>query len=477
MSKTPNTPQILDELKSEAIKVLSSALGSKTLESFQLGPLGNYPFNWQSSLLVTNRNGLNYDWISTDISQKDGVVTPGQSIFTNKYLTAAMAISYGYSTIDLGKVSAAATLTTNQASALQNGWIAAFGALPAFTAPNTAINAIMAEIQTNWTTKGPVTLMDIQQSFNLNELLDNTPAAGKSVQPLLVNYLNAMNSVISLLNASSTATGYLAAAIRAIQSPSATNGAVNVANSPNPVQVMPAYTVAPAMNQIQNALADAGNSVKLSMTVSRSTSDQYTVSIKGKTGFSIPVLSFFSLGLSASASYFKDSIATKSNTVSIEMTYPGVNLVTYGPKAFSQAGRTSDWYWLDPITKAIANTGKDVSGYKFLPDPGIDFSKNGSFGFLEGVAIAGYPTVVIKVTSSDFSKITTEVTQSVSVSASFLGIPLGGGSESTYSKKVDTDSSSKTVTITLSPPPELIGGTADSSVAWVLGAIPNFPAS
>ena len=159
------------------------------------------------------------------------------------------------------------------------------------------------------------------------------------------------------------------------------------------------------------------------------------------------------------------------------MSYPGVNLVTFGPTPFSQVGQTSSWYWLDPIKEAIANGQKDVSGFKFSPDPGIDFSANGDFGFLEALAIAGYPTVKITVKSSDFNSISTEINQSVTVAASFLGIPLGSSTESTYSKKTETDAATSTVTITMTPPDKLVGGTANDSRAWILGAVKNFPAS
>ncbi len=477
-STAPDTSKILDELKSQAISILQPVLGSKTLNSFELGSRGNYPFNWQNSFNVTQNNQLNYDWISSNILQAGGdVIIQGQSIFTNEYLDVLLKISYALSKSDQDAVSKANIAATIQASALQNAYIAAFGALPVIPTGSSPLNAILTIIQTTWASSGTVTLMQIQESFNLNQLLDKTPASGKQVLPTLSAYLNAINSVISLVNASSSNTGYLSRAQMAIQSPTATNGAIPVAKDGATPTISPAYTVSPQMSDTQNALSSGRNKITLSMSLSRSTSNQYTVSISGRAGFNIPILSFFSLNIGGSASYFQDKIATTSNTVSIEMTYPGVNLVTFGPKPFSQVGQTNSWFWLAPIKEAIANEGKDVSGFKFSPKPSTDFSTKGTFGFLEGLAIAGYPTVVIKVTSSDFNTITTEIKQSATVSASFLGIPLGSSTESTFSKNVDTNASTKTVTITLAPPAELVGGTANDSLAWILGAVPNFPAS
>ncbi|PHS05909.1 MAG: hypothetical protein COA88_11575 [Kordia sp.] len=473
---TQEAAQILDALKASASSLLKPVLGSKTLSSFQLGPHGNFPYNWQNSANVSQMNQLTYDWISKNIAVIGDAVTQGESTFTDKFLNAARAISYSLSKDDQGKVSKANRTATDQLSALQNGWMAAFGTLPAASgSPATISNAILSTIQTDWTSKSGVSLQDIQQSFNLNELLDLTPASGKQLLPFLVNYLGAMNSVISLLNATSSNTGYLAAAIRAIQHPNVAQGAITTSEPAPAGNVSAGYTVAQEMSEIQNAMSSSSNKVSLSMKVSRSSSSEYKVSVNGSAGFNIPFLNYFSMGIGNSASYFSDKIATSSNSISIEMTYPGVNLVTFGPKTFEQSGATSGWYWLDPITKAIANEGKDVSGFKFSPNPQIDFSKNGNFGFLEGVVIAGYPTVKITVKSSDFSSIKTEVNQSASITASFLGIPLGGGSESTYSHKAESNASSGSVTITLTPPVELVGGTANKSIGWILGAISNYP--
>lgn len=476
-ANAPDTSNILNEMKDSAIKILSTALGSKTLVPFEIGSLGNYPFNWQNSFNVTQNNKLNYDWITKNIVQAGNVTTQGQSLFTNEYLNVLLKIGYGYSVADQSAVNKANTAATNQASALQNSWIAAFGALPTIPTGQTALGAILSIIQTTWASKQPTTLMDIQQSFNLNQLLDLTPASGKQVLPTLTAYLNAINSVIPLVNASSANTGYLSRAQAAIQSPSAANGAISVAKDGGAPTLSPSYGISPQMSDTQNALSSAGNNLDLAMSVQRTTSNQYTVSINGKAGFGIPILSFFGLSVGGSASYFQDKIATTDNKVEITMTYPGVNLVNFGPTAFSQVGQTSSWYWLDPVTEAIANEGKDVTGFKFSPTPPDDFSDAGKFGFLEGLAIAGYPTVVIKVTSSSYDSIQTEIKQSVTVSASFLGIPLGSSTESTYSNSVTTNSSEQSVTITLSPPPELVGGTANNSTAWILGAVKNFPAS
>jgi hypothetical protein len=132
---------------------------------------------------------------------------------------------------------------------------------------------------------------------------------------------------------------------------------------------------------------------------------------------------------------------------------------------------------MEPITNAISNGTQDVSGFKFSPNPQIDFSKTGPFGYLTGAAIATYPTVAITVTGSDYQSIATTFQQSTSFSVSFLGIPLGGGSESTYSHDVKTNSSAQSVTITLTPPAQTVAGQLTKSMAWILGVETEYPAA
>lgn len=158
------------------------------------------------------------------------------------------------------------------------------------------------------------------------------------------------------------------------------------------------------------------------------------------------------------------------------MTFPGLTAVNFGPTAFDISTGLG-WFWMEPILDAIKNGSSDVSGFKFSPVPQIDFSANGPFGFLTGVAISTYPSIEITVTSSNYQSIATTFQQTTSFSVSFLGIPLGSGSESTYSHSVSTNSSNSSVTITMNPSVETVSGNAVNSVGWVLGVETSYPAA
>lgn len=466
---SPAAP-LIESLRAQAQKILG-AVFSEPLTGFTVGSLGNFPYYWQNPANL-KFNHLTYDWISANLLANTSPAQLGSGNgFTNLYIEALGSISYQLSTADQAQLTKAQQNATNQQAALLSAWQAAYGTIPPATPTQQPIDIIMNTIATTWASPA-TTLSAIQSSHNLNALLNNMPASGKTIAPVLAQYLNALGSSISLQNATTMNTGYVQQALAAVQSPSSSNGGLSTDDG----NENPSYAVSTQLADILNGLQDTSNAVALSLGVSRYSSSEYRVSINGSSGFEIPILDFFGLGVGANASYFEDDIATSSNTVDIQMTFPGVTSVNFGPTGYNMS-TGQDWYWMEPITEAIANGTNDVSGFKFSPNPQIDFSANGPFGLLTGVAIATYPTVVISVTSSDYQSIATTFQQSTSFEVSFLGIPLGGGSQSTYSSSVNVNSSSQTVSITLTPPPQTVAGQAVSSVAWVLGVETNYPAA
>ncbi len=462
--------QVIDALKSQAATILASALGSTPLVSFATGGLGNFPYYWQNPSNL-EFNLKTYNWINANLAaNKNPKEQASGSTFTNQFIKALGAISYSLSNNDQVKLNKALTNATNQQAALLNQWKMIYGSLPTPGQGLTPIDAITNIICTTWSSDPNCSLIAIQNSKNLNKLLDKTPSSGKPILPLLANWVNALGGSVSLQNAVSMNNGYLDQALSAVQSPDADNGAISISGT-----YYPAYKVATPLNSIINGLS-TGNSITIKMNITRSSSSQFTVSVNGGLGFQIPVAKFFTLGIGASASYFRDEIATSSNSVDIEMTYTGVTLVQYAPVAFDKPTE-KHWFFMEPILDAIKNGEQDVSGFKFSPNPDIDFSDNGPFGLTQGCAISNYPKIRITVKSSNYKSIETTFKQSTSVKLSFLGIPLGGGSQSTYSHNASSSSSSSEVTITLDPPPELVAGTSVDSQGWVLGVQANYPAS
>lgn len=464
--------QIIDYLKDQANTILSSALGASKLQGFAVTSLGNMPYVWQDPANL-KFNSQTYNWIKPNLraSTVPFQFDPGTD-FTNQYLNVASKIGWSLSSADQAKLNAAAANATQQQAAVLTTWQAQMGELPAGKSP---IDGIAEIVTTQWANP-PTTLTALQNAINPDSLLNQVPASGGPVVPVFMNWINALGAAVPLQNQITMNNAYLKAAIRAIQTPSAANGAVEL----NDGSLQPAYAVNTPVADIENALKNTSTKIELSMDVKRSTSDTFQVSVSGGGGFSVPILDFLSLDVGGSSSYFSSDIATTSNETTVNMTFTGVNLVSYGPPAFSQAGQTKNWFWMDPVNEAIKSgyPAQDVSAFKFESQPPVsDWSDSGPFGYLAGAAISNYPSIEIVVKSSSYQQIEKTFQQSASVGISFFGIPLGGGKEGTYSHSVKTDSSSSTVTITLTPPPSMVAGTVADSRGWVLGVQPMFPAS
>ncbi len=470
---TAQAAAILDSLRSQATTILSSALGTTPLVNFATGGMGNFPYYWQNpSNLQFNAN--TYNWINTNLlAGATPIQQASGSFFTNEYISALGSITYTLSSSDQAALNAATANATNQQAAILNQWTAIYGSLPTTTGIQTPIDAIVNIICTTWASTPPCTLMQIQNSKNLNALLGNTPASGKPILPLLSNWLNALGSSVSLQNAVSMNNGYLATALAAVQSPAVANGGLQIGST-----VFPAYSVATPMSSILNELGNLANAITLKMSVSTANSSEYSVSVSGGVGFTIPFLDFFGISMGSNASYFQTDISSNATSIDIDMIYTGVTLVQYAPTAFNES-TSLNWFFMAPILEAIqlGPNNTTVSGYKFSPQPGIDFSANGPFGLTQGCAIANYPSVKIVVTSSNYQSIASAFNSSTSVGLSFLGIPLCSSTVNTYSSSSSTNASANQVTITLTPPPNLVAGTALTSEGWILGVQPFYPAA
>ena len=467
MTMTKKADAIINALKAQAASILSAALGSAKLEAFHVGSKGNMPYYWEDPRNL-QFNARTYNWISAGLDTGKAPVQLAGS-FLSLYIDALSKVSYSLSTDDIAQLNRAKANATDQQGAVLRAWREAFGSLP--SGEGQPIDLIAGKVASEWANPA-TTLTEIQRSINLDELLNNVPAAGKPVVPVFASWLNALGVAVSLQNNTTMNNGYLRRALQAAQTATAENGGLTL----NDNSIVPRYEVATALDQIINGLENSGQAATMEMTVTRSTKDEFRVEVKGGATFSIPVFELFTLNVGGNARYFQSDLATTDNKVTVKMSFPGVTLVNFGPKDFTMTP-SRNWFWMKPITDAIENRGKDVSGFKFAPEPQIDFSESGPFGFLQGAVISNYPTMEITVESSSYRRIQKTFEQSVKVGVSFLGIPLGiNVEESTYSNKVTTDASNSKVTIKLEPPKELVAGANTDSVGWILGVVPRYPA-
>jgi hypothetical protein len=223
---------------------------------------------------------------------------------------------------------------------------------------------------------------------------------------------------------------------------------------------------------------DQSNTVKYKMSVLRDSSTQCSVSL---TSFGapdrVPISDFLTIETGDGQDLFKDYIVDGSEPAQIELTFMGVTTVNFGPVDFSMTD-TKHWYWISPINQAIANEGKDISGFKFLPKPQIEFARTGPFGFLTGVTIAKKASLTISSKSGNRKQIADAIKASPSVRLKFLKTPISTGVTDSpkYDIALSTLSRDACVVVNLNPSSEHAADSLDST-AFVLCVQTRYPSA
>jgi hypothetical protein len=212
------------------------------------------------------------------------------------------------------------------------------------------------------------------------------------------------------------------------------------------------------------------------MTTSQSSSDQIEVNVEGQAGFKIG--SWLKFSTQASGSYDMSMVSGSSTNCSVSITYAGYSMVPAQPTAWKQATNIG-FYFADPINQAVANTGRDVTGFKFLNNPPYNLNalaNGGNFGLLTNLLISNYPTIEITYSNANYSKFMESWNQKASGNLTLFGfIELGSFSQGAYSSSVTQGSDNSSFKVTFSASPEVTGVPQNQKTAYVIGAAVTNP--
>jgi hypothetical protein len=227
---------------------------------------------------------------------------------------------------------------------------------------------------------------------------------------------------------------------------------------------------------INNDLQNTGRTISIGMTTSQSSSDQIEVHVEGQAGFKVG--SWLTFSTQASGSYDMSNVSGSSTNCSVSITYAGYSMVPAQPTAWKQATNIG-FYSADPISQAVANTGRDVTGFKFLNNPPYNLNalaNGGNFGLLTNLLISNYPTIEITYSNANYSKFMESWNQKVSGNLTLFGfIKLGSFSQGAYRSSVTQGSDNSSFKVTFSASPEVTGVPQNQKTAYVIGAAVTNP--
>jgi hypothetical protein len=243
--------------------------------------------------------------------------------------------------------------------------------------------------------------------------------------------------------------------------------------------IVPEIDIDESTANIQNNLLPSGGTGKsfsASFTASQGSSNTVDVTASTGGGAVGDLDFFFTLSGSASASLNIFSADSSQKSVEVGLQFNGVTTVTPKPYPYSITSGKG-WWNPDPVQNAAQNesgSSANESGYYFTPKPPYNFGTNGDFGFLSRLLISQQPVLTLKYNTSNYSAYQKTFQEQSHWGISFLGIPLGGGSQSYYECDTSYDSSSQTVTVTMTPVGNTTPVTPTDQLAYVVGGEVNW---
>ncbi|WP_299685359.1 hypothetical protein [uncultured Tateyamaria sp.] len=396
-------------------------------------------------------------------------ITDGAALNTGLFnLYTAMA--YELTAADQTTLNQANTQAAGILNTVVGDYTSMFGAIPAAnSATASAKLSYITDKIMSWGDSG-LTLATFRQSTNPTSLLPNAPLGTSKLISDFMTYLSQTAAAATVQNAVNSYNNQIRlCALNLSPTPAQVKaGWMSAADVNGTASILPYLSIAEATSTIQNGLSGS-QGFSVSMSVTQVDQNTTSVSVEGGAGAS-GWIGWFGLGGGASAEYNAFSFDSSVTQVDISLEFTGVTKFTPQLSASAFDIGTGTGWWNPTLIKDAANHDSSVSGVAFTTPQHYNFANNGDFGVLDVLAICDIPTITMVFHNADEKSFQSHFSQESHWSVSFLGIPLGGGSQSYTSSVYKYDKTAGTVTVTMTPPPSVIPGNLLTSQAYVIGA-------
>lgn len=217
------------------------------------------------------------------------------------------------------------------------------------------------------------------------------------------------------------------------------------------------------------------SAVEITVTISKSHSNSFTVDVNGRGAFEIPFINWFAGIGGSSGNYSYSNQMSTGSKVTVKMTWKGITPIS-GLK-FQPYTSQSGWFEPSYIIEAIKTTGQDTDTVQFLDSKtqsNYNFGKDGDFGRISGLLLSQRPCIEITYEGSNSEDVSRSWDNENSTHLSFFGLfTIDVGSKESYS---DKQSSSTTMgfKFTYNPKPVQEVNELQKS-AFVLGVAVDWP--
>ena len=409
-----------------------------------------------------NENALNQINLQA-IKGSNGVQTIGNANFTTLYDSVMGAVVFAFSPADQAALATDNSNNQSQIQAVITSWESDSGAPitaadEASAMPKTKLGYIQAQVLEHWggdVDKIPTAMQDFKNAYQTYQ-----------VQAQVSNRLTTQSArAMARLNAARANT----------KNPTATNGGLQT----DATSFYQPFGPFPTQNKINGDLQTLTNKASIKMKLDNFSSKESHFSVEGSVGFTIPILDFIDIGVSASTSYTLDKYASSTTVINTTITYEGI---TFVGTPLTDSNLTTDlkkgWYANDVLTQAIGNADQHMTGYSMRGDqfPPDFFGPGKQFSRIKTWVLSQEPTISMQFCGAQASQIKSDFKETMHVDVKLFGLfTIGSVDESYEVKKVDDKSVQGCVTVELGPK-KIIGTTpAAAATAYVVGGVPSYP--
>ncbi|HEX8735303.1 MAG TPA: hypothetical protein VF721_08285 [Pyrinomonadaceae bacterium] len=461
---------IFNEIRAGA-EPIAKTLNIENLYAVNEGFLGDFPWFHHIGL---NTNAKTYNWVNNVFDyNKDNYIETNAGAFTTSYFNVLQDTQYVLSAEDQMKLNAVVGANQVVVNTLITDFVTTQGPIP--SPQNKTLSSqllyVMTEILT-WGVPG-LTLAQLQNSTNPMSLLPNIPLGAGAIINDLMTYLGNSSSVAGIQGAVTSNNAQLAQTKSNISPAPAdlSPGWIQIVDGSGNTSIAPEIDFQESVANIQNELlprAGKGRTFSVEFLATKLDSNQVQVSNSSSSGTGF-IGFLFGASNSSGTSYNMFSFAENLTSCEVKLEFNGVTKVTPSPFPYNISS-AAGWWNPAPVKDAANPSNPPQSGYQFSTKPQFDFQTNGDFGFLSTIMISQQPIIKLTYKNASLSQFQQVFTQRKTWGTSFLGIPLAGGSNSSYTATASESQDGTSVVVTMSPVENISPVSIQDNLAYVIGA-------
>lgn len=419
-------------------------------------------------------------------------------VFTNSYLGVYTRLRYQLSEADKAtqqRVNAEVNTTVRALVPTWNAWWTAIKPTDVnkLDENNTEIALVQmtATLNSVWLNTEYLETLQNDPSYpythlnDFNIIFNKIPlSVPRTMRDLMIEVFNKSGAAGAITADIANATQTLAGIIGNIQRPTtgtSGNGGMPITGSDTAVPGLVFEPGRPTVLVDQLRRNPVSSVYRMSRRVTKTSQTTLNVEASAGGGIAIPILPFFSIGGGGGArtSIFENEYSGSDFRVELAVNNATLSPLMSSTPLLYNISTKQGWMATSPVKNAIKNGDKtNVTGYVFSQKPDFDFKEGGDFGYINSLVFSQFLEISISFEKCDSKQVRKYFEQHVNMGIYFLGIRLGGASESSsysYSYSEETETSIK---ITVKPQaPGYSAGTANinDSLAQLVAVGVEYP--